>query len=142
MPQEIPVPQRIEQAFAALDEARKRPDRNGRSTMRPVNSIISIAVALACSAPITTYAANEAYSRSDAERYIKASEAAWAASVATNDVSVVQRILADDVVWVLDGRVIGKAHAVAEAAHAAVWGCSRSRGSTGRGDSKRRAPWR
>jgi ketosteroid isomerase-like protein len=55
------------------------------------------------------------YSRHDAERYIQESEAAWASSVATNDASVVRRILADDLVWVLDGRVLGKAQAVAEA---------------------------
>ncbi len=61
-------------------------------------------------------AANEDYSPSEAEHYIQESEAAWAASVATNDTSVVQRILADDLVWVLDGRVLDKATAVAEAA--------------------------
>jgi uncharacterized protein (TIGR02246 family) len=55
-------------------------------------------------------------SQADAERYIQQSEAAWAASVATNDASVVKRILADDVVWVLDGRVLDKTRAVAEAA--------------------------
>ena len=51
-----------------------------------------------------------------AEKYIRDSESAWAESVATNDASVVQRILADDFVWVLDGRVIDKARAVREAA--------------------------
>ena len=55
------------------------------------------------------------YSQHDAERYIQESEAAWASSVATNDASVVRRILADDLVWVLDGRVLGKSQAVAEA---------------------------
>ena len=60
-------------------------------------------------------AASEGYSQRDAERYIQESEAAWASSVATNDASVVRRILADDLVWVLDGRVLGKAQAVAEA---------------------------
>lgn len=84
--------------------------------MKLANAIIRIALLVACSVPIGTHAADAAYSRSDAERYIKESEAAWAASVPTNDASVVRRILADDVVWVLDGRVIGKAQAVAEAA--------------------------
>ncbi|MDP9090700.1 MAG: nuclear transport factor 2 family protein [Pseudomonadota bacterium] len=60
---------------------------------------------------------DQAYSPAEAERYIKNSEAEWAASVATNDTSVVKRILADDVVWVLDGRVLDKTRAVAEAEH-------------------------
>lgn len=87
--------------------------------MRSVNPIVSITVLVACSVPTGAYAGGPTYSRSDAERYIKGSEAAWAASVATNDASVVKRILADDVVWVLDGRIIHKAQAVAEATHAA-----------------------
>ncbi|MGC2033236.1 MAG: hypothetical protein WA642_24690 [Steroidobacteraceae bacterium] len=41
----------------------------------------------------------ESYSRAEAEKYIKDSSSAWAESVATNDASVVQRILADDFVW-------------------------------------------
>ena len=48
----------------------------------------------------------------DAEQYILASEAAWAESVATTDASVVKRILADDVVWVLDGEVLDKKAAI------------------------------
>jgi hypothetical protein len=60
--------------------------------------------------------AAEEHSRADAEQYIKASEAAWAESVATNDDSVVRRILADDCVWVLDGAVWDKTRAVADAA--------------------------
>ena len=51
-----------------------------------------------------------------ADKYIRDSESAWAESVATNDTSVVKRILADDFVWVLDGRVLDKPRAVAEAA--------------------------
>ena len=50
-----------------------------------------------------------------AEKYIRESESAWAESVATNDASVVKRILADDFVWVLDGRVLDKPRAIAEA---------------------------
>ena len=50
-----------------------------------------------------------------AEKYIKDSESAWAESVATNDASVVKRILADDFVWVLDGKVLDKSRAVTEA---------------------------
>ena len=56
--------------------------------------------------------AGEGYVRAEAEKYIKDSEAAWAESVATSDASVVKRILADDVVCVLDGEVFGKAKAV------------------------------
>ncbi len=68
-------------------------------------------------APIHVFGAFPDYSQSDSERYIKESEAAWAESVSTNDSSVVNRILADDVVWVLDGRILDKAQAVAGAAN-------------------------
>lgn len=50
-----------------------------------------------------------------AEKYIRNSENAWAESVATSDASVVKRILSDDFVWVLDGRVLDKAQAIADA---------------------------
>jgi Domain of unknown function (DUF4440) len=59
--------------------------------------------------------ANEGYSQADAERYIKASESAWAESVSTNNSSVLKRILASDFVWVLDGEVWNKARAIADA---------------------------
>lgn len=52
----------------------------------------------------------------DVERYIVQSEEAWAKSVATNDASVVKRILADDFIWVLDGKVYDKKAAVGFAA--------------------------
>jgi ketosteroid isomerase-like protein len=52
----------------------------------------------------------------DAEKYIKDSEAAWAESMSTNDASVVKRILADDCVWILEGRATDKAGAIAAAA--------------------------
>jgi hypothetical protein len=65
---------------------------------------------------VVAASADRGYSNAAAERYIKESEAAWAASVATNDASVVKRILADDVVWVLDGDILDKAKAVADAA--------------------------
>jgi len=55
-------------------------------------------------------------SRQDVERYIVASEEAWAKSVATNDASVVKRILAEDFVWVLDGKLLDKKAAVEGAA--------------------------
>ena len=69
-----------------------------------------------CVASPFAASADRGYSKADAERYITASEAAWAASVATNDPSVVKRILADGVVWVLDGEIVDKARAVADAA--------------------------
>jgi hypothetical protein len=59
--------------------------------------------------------AADTYSRSEAERYITDAEAAWAESVATNDASVLQRIMADDCVWVLDGEIWDKARAVSDA---------------------------
>ena len=77
----------------------------------------AVLVALCVVAPFagTAVAIGGDYSQADAENYIKESEAAWAASVATNDASVVKRILADDVVWVLDGKVLDKTRAVADA---------------------------
>jgi hypothetical protein len=41
----------------------------------------------------------DSYSQAEAENYIKDSTSAWAESIATNDASVVTRILADDCVW-------------------------------------------
>lgn len=49
------------------------------------------------------------------KRYIERSEEEWAKSVATNDASVLKRILADDFIWVLDGRLLDKKTAVTEA---------------------------
>jgi ketosteroid isomerase-like protein len=47
--------------------------------------------------------------------YIQESESAWAKSVATNDVSVLERILADDFVGVdVDGSHYSKANAIAD----------------------------
>lgn len=54
--------------------------------------------------------------RAAVSRYIERSEEEWATSVATNDASVVRRILADDFVWVLDGRLLDKKTAVTLAA--------------------------
>ena len=70
----------------------------------------------ASSAGATTCPAPKLISRHDVERYIVSSEEAWAKSVATNDASVVKRILADDFIWVLDGKVFDKKAAVAFAA--------------------------
>ena len=85
--------------------------------MKSFNAAIVLLSIVVVSAMSTTSLATDAgYSTAEAERYIQQSEGAWASSVATNDASVVQRILADDFVWVLDGRVLGKKEAVAEAA--------------------------
>jgi ketosteroid isomerase-like protein len=54
----------------------------------------------------------DSYSRAEAEKYIKDSSSAWAESVASNDASVVKRILADDFVWVREGKVLDKSGAV------------------------------
>ena len=54
-------------------------------------------------------------SRDAVKRYIERSEEEWAKSVATNDASVLRRILADDFIWVLDGRLLDKKTAVSEA---------------------------
>ncbi len=70
-----------------------------------VLSIASSAGAKSCPSPRLN-------SQREVERYIVSSEEAWAKSVATNDASVVRRILAPDFVWVLDGKVYDKAAAV------------------------------
>ena len=57
------------------------------------------------------------YSAELAERYIRDSLEQWALATPTNDPSVVERIMADDLAWHLeDGSVMGKAYAVEEAA--------------------------
>ena len=76
-------------------------------------ALIPVSAALAaenrCPAPrLTTEAA--------VEQYIITSEGAWANSVATNDASIVKRILADDFIWVLDGKLLDKKRAVEDAA--------------------------
>jgi Domain of unknown function (DUF4440) len=48
-------------------------------------------------------------------KYIEDSERQWAESVATNNSEVLERILADDFVWILDGRKLTKAEAIADA---------------------------
>ena len=80
---------------------------------------LAISVALIASAnPAETQVcpAPKLATQQDVERYIVESEDAWAKSVATNDASVVKRILADDFIGVLDGRVVGKKVAVEWAA--------------------------
>lgn len=78
--------------------------------------LMAAAVAAVSIASAPAYAREQPYSPKEAESYITRSEAEWAESVATSDWSVVERILADDLVWVLDGRVLGKQQAVEEAA--------------------------
>jgi hypothetical protein len=71
--------------------------------MRPLHAATS-----ACTGPTPS-------SRAAVERYIRQSEDEWAKSVTTGDASTVKRIMAEDIVWVLDGRVLDKKTAVAEA---------------------------
>ncbi len=54
-------------------------------------------------------------SEESSRKYIEDSERQWAESVATNNAEVLERILADDFVWILDGRKLTKAEAIAEA---------------------------
>src|SRR5450432_4635209 len=51
----------------------------------------------------------------DAKKYIINSESQWAESVATNDTSVLSRILADDFIWILDGKKWTKRMAIEDA---------------------------
>lgn len=69
---------------------------------------LMIATALFLSAP------KSATNTADAERYIRESESQWAEAVANGDVSVVQRILADDYIGVDagDGHLYDKAEAI------------------------------
>ena len=77
---------------------------------------VSTLAATALATALAGCSSQSAYSQSDAERYIRQSESQWAESVATNDASVVKRILADDVVWVMpDGSVWKLAQTVADA---------------------------
>jgi hypothetical protein len=50
-----------------------------------------------------------------ARKYIVGSEAQWAESVATNDTSVLSKILADDFIWILDGKKWTKRMAIEDA---------------------------
>ena len=80
-------------------------------------NVIASLPALSLLAPFAAAGAESgAYDPTAAEKYIVDAEAAWAESVASGDASVVKRILADDVVWVLDGRVLTKSQAVVQAA--------------------------
>jgi ketosteroid isomerase-like protein len=56
----------------------------------------------------------------DAETYIKDGEAAWARSMSADDASVVQRLLADDCVWISNGKAIDKAAAIAAASRGSI----------------------
>jgi uncharacterized protein (TIGR02246 family) len=69
---------------------------------------------LATSLVVSTTACNR--SHADAAQYIEQSERDWAAAVATNDTTLLQRILADDLIWIFDGRTLTKQQAIAEAA--------------------------
>lgn len=80
--------------------------------MGTIKYLVCMATALALASSVTSAAADDGSDRKAAEQYIRASEAAWAESVPTDDSSVVKRILADDVVWVLDGEVLDKRAAI------------------------------
>lgn len=86
------------------------------SAITTLGFIVFSGTALDARSKATSCAGPIILSRPDAERYIRKSEEEWAKSVASNDASVVRRILAEDFVWVLDGRVLNKKTAVAEAA--------------------------
>lgn len=74
--------------------------------MRAVFLMIAIALSVAAQQSATTTA--------DVERYIRDSESQWAEAVSNGDVSVVQRILADDYIGVDagDGHVYDKAEGI------------------------------
>jgi ketosteroid isomerase-like protein len=74
--------------------------------MRAVFLIIAAALSMAAQQSTT--------SNADAERYIRDSESQWAEAVATGDLSVVKRVLADDFIGVDagDGHLYPKAEAI------------------------------
>ena len=74
--------------------------------MRVVFLVIAIALSVVAQQSATTTA--------DAERYIRDSESQWAETVSNGDVSVVQRILADDYIGVDagDGHLYDKAEGI------------------------------
>ncbi len=90
------------------------------SGRRMSGALVPIAIAFCWIAPAAAAGpqcpAPSLSSQDQVARYIRESEEAWAKSVATNDPAVVERILAEDFMWVLDGRVLDKKRAVAEAA--------------------------
>ena len=87
--------------------------------IRAIGAVLAAALVVNALPGVTALAADP-HSQAEAEQYIKSAEAAWAQSVATNDSSVEAKILADDVVWVLDGEVLNKAQAVEGAAKGPV----------------------
>jgi hypothetical protein len=58
--------------------------------------------------------ASMSYDRAQAERYIAGSEREWS-STNPHELAVVKRIIADGFVWLLDGKVLGKSDAIADA---------------------------
>ncbi len=54
------------------------------------------------------------YNRAQTERYIVSSEREWSSSN-PHELAVVRRIIADDFVWLLDGKILGKVDAIREA---------------------------
>ena len=79
--------------------------------LRGFHGLVAALVVLASSGCSTT-------SQTAAEKYIKDSEAQWAESVATNDASVLKRMLADDFLWVFpygDRLLWSKTEAIADA---------------------------
>jgi len=81
----------------------------------PALAVAALASAASAKTDASRCPAPTLRTQSEVERYIVASEEAWAKSVATGDASVVKRILAEDIIWVLDGRLVDKPTAVREA---------------------------
>lgn len=73
-------------------------------------SVLSLASAASAEAPACP--APELATQQGVERYIVESEHAWAKSAVVKDAALVKRILADDFIWVLDGKVLDKKAAV------------------------------
>jgi hypothetical protein len=97
--------------------------RDARSTLRSMkfsefcySQMRSQTFLSACLIALLVVASGCNRSRERDRQYIENSERQWAESVATNDSSVLERILDDDFVWIYpDGTKMNKAQAIADA---------------------------
>lgn len=108
-------------ANKTLDDFNREIGSMGRASAPPAAPAsptpVAVAVAVTPSPSPAATATVESASLFDVEKYIRESESAWAESVASGDNTIAKRILAEDCVLVLDGRVLDKAQMIAGAAN-------------------------
>lgn len=81
--------------------------------MKRVQQAAAAALLFATTMPTCAHAA-AGTNRAQALRYITSAERGWSSSN-PNEVTLVKQIIADDFVWLLDGKVLGKSDAISEA---------------------------